>query len=176
MAGPPSFERLEIQFQTGNEDKDADTKLLLFVSRENGWEGSLARLAIGDIGTDFQPLVPNQGFPNQSLSPVYTLQPRLGGFTQSDLPGLDLVVQYWPNGSDTWDFKWYTTLYFSDGSHGYFVSDWVSLFSGQPLVWVDLRYTTIVEPKWSFQALGHRLQVAPHGDPTKGPRCMVRQD
>jgi hypothetical protein len=95
-----------VRFVTGNDGKDSDTHLTVYLRKANG------TIVATIDGQDFGLFGSNNTGDNTTINIPINTQ-----FTTDDLAGSQLVVHIDPNGSDHWDFDCYLTLIFGDGSN-----------------------------------------------------------
>jgi hypothetical protein len=92
-----------IWFQTGNDDKDGDTGVVVSVQDQDG-----AEVAAGSI--------PYGGFPDGYTSPMFPLQVT-NDSTYDLVSNGQMTITINPNGHDHWVFNPHLRLRFSDHSH-----------------------------------------------------------
>ena len=101
---PDSLEHLEIMFETGDDDKDRDTAVLVeLLARDD-------RL----LATYFHAQQPDLRYPNQGYA--YERLEIQGAVTPADTLGSRIRIKIEPTGNDTWKFTWHLLYRWASGS------------------------------------------------------------
>jgi hypothetical protein len=112
------FTSMDITFVTGDDDKDGDTRLEVFIAAHDG----APAVAYLDIGS-------NTLFDDhQSYS--YKVPSFQAGFTRGDLANEVLIIKIAPNGTDHWSFYVIAKLHFSDGTTASLQTEYIDLGTG----------------------------------------------
>jgi hypothetical protein len=130
VRGPVGFERMEITFNTGGNDKPSDTRCEIFIVRRDG-EQAVAYLDIQ--GREF----------GRNTSQTFSVPPLAGGFTLGQLRDEKISVKIAPPGYETWGFSFSAVLYFADGTTARLDVPMGSLTQGNrqgfyPLAWAAM--------------------------------------
>ena len=100
----PLLSNMEITFRTGNDDKDTNTRLEIFLIATKG------SAAYTDVGN-------NDHFPNGSTRTFNVpTDPKGKPMHKSDVTGSYIQLVIMPRGHDTWRFGFDATLNFADNS------------------------------------------------------------
>jgi hypothetical protein len=103
-----------VLFHTGNNDKDGDTRLEVWVNKAGNHEAAYSGYVFGH-------------YDDGSYHPV-RLTPKSNIMTKSEIPGAFIRVHIEPNGNDTWVFEQVPVeLNFSDGTAYRKNFGWVTL-------------------------------------------------
>jgi hypothetical protein len=112
LAPAQNLTKITVQFSTGNDDKDDDTKVTYsFVV--NGQAVAQLRDFAGDRGRNDFPFKAIN-FKNKTLSPVFEI-PVLRQVPKQQIQTGKTEVIIRPNGNDTWRFDLYVTFQYSNG-------------------------------------------------------------
>jgi hypothetical protein len=103
MANPNAvFTKMKVTFTTGNDDKDYDTFLEIWINKIGEHQAAYAS-------------VDHQHYDNNSVNTV-DVPPKENQMLWSEIPGSWIQIRIHPNGNDTWRFSFVAVLSFSDGS------------------------------------------------------------
>jgi len=92
------FEQMSITFNTGNDDKDQDTWLEIWINKTGENQAAYAS-------------VQNQYYGNNTSYTV-AVPPKQNQMLWSDIPGSWIQLRIHPNGHDTWRFGFKAVLTF----------------------------------------------------------------
>ena len=107
-----TFTKMEVIFHTTDNDKDHDTRVEFYVIE---YDGAPVRAYL-DMGGNNSPHVPNQGFPDNTTSPTYSVPTFGPGFQLKDMGRMQIGIKQTPKGSDEWHYWIEAHLHFSDGT------------------------------------------------------------
>jgi hypothetical protein len=120
---PVKFTGMNIDFHTGSDDKNPETRLEVFIVPRDG-DPAVAYLD-----------VKGQGFPNDSERPL-VVNPLGNGFVAAQLHSEKILVkithQDGTDRNDTWIFNFNAVLHFSDGTSTTFSSPTTALTINGP--------------------------------------------
>lgn len=110
----PTIKAIEIQFQTGDDDKDRDTRL------------NVDFVHAGVVFASSQPVDDNPAHDgifsptidefSDSMSTPWLTVPILANIRKDQLPQCTTKLHIQPIGHDTWKFDYWVRLHFSDGA------------------------------------------------------------
>jgi len=101
FAQEPTLASVEVKFDTTTDDKNADSKLDVYVKTSEGQEVAKSE--------------GNEGRWDNNSSHTVTLQVE-GNPTRGEVANGSVTLTFHPHGADKWEFNYKVTLKFSDGS------------------------------------------------------------
>ena len=96
------LQSMEITINTLNNDKDADTRLEVWINKAGEREAAYL---------DIQ----GQKFDDGSIR-IFQVPPKTNAMTRGEIPGSWVQLRIAPNGHDTWNFQFRVMLRFNDGT------------------------------------------------------------
>jgi hypothetical protein len=103
----PTLTGATITFQTNDDDKNDDTRVLVDVDAPLRRGNTVVAEIAGEFGT----------FGNDSEAGPFALSVLVPGVTRNQLKKGSVTIRTFTHGDDTWRFSFLLDLIFSDGAH-----------------------------------------------------------